>query len=96
MPTASSKAELVGSNVPRFLLSLMAIQAALNAVYDIRALFLIDRGQSDAATIARLFFLSSWVWVTVWIGLSVAMLARHHADNERAPLNSQPRWRAAT
>src|SRR5688572_1742049 len=32
-------------NAPRFLLSMLAIQVALNAVYDIRVLFLIDGGQ---------------------------------------------------
>ena len=54
-------------NAPRFLLSLLAIQVALNSVYDIRVLFLIDRGQSDAATMARLFLLPSWVWATAWM-----------------------------
>ena len=61
-------------NAPRFLLSLLAIQVALNSVYDIRVLFLIDRGRSDAATMARLFLLPSWVWATVWMLMSVAML----------------------
>jgi hypothetical protein len=61
-------------NAPRFLLSLLAIQVALNSVYDIRVLFLIDRGQSDAATMARLFLLPSWLWATAWMLTSVAML----------------------
>jgi hypothetical protein len=58
----------------RFLLSLLAIQVALNSVYDIRALFLIDRRQSDAATMARLFLLPPWVWATSWMLISLAML----------------------
>ena len=58
----------------RFFLSLLAIQVALNAVYDIRVLFLIDRSQSDAATMARLFLLPSWLWATMWMLMSVAML----------------------
>ena len=62
------------ANALRFLLSLLAIQVALNSVYDIRVLFLIDRGQSDAATMARLFLLPSWVWATSWMLISVAML----------------------
>ena len=62
------------ANALRFLLSLLAIQVALNSVYDIRVLFLIDRGQSDAATMARLFLLPSWVWATVWMLMSVALL----------------------
>lgn len=58
----------------RFLLSLLAIQVALNSVYDIRTLFLIGRGRSDAATMADLFLLPSWVWATAWMLVSVAML----------------------
>jgi hypothetical protein len=61
-------------NVARFVLSLLAIQVALNSVYDIRVLFLIDRGRSDAATMARLFLLPSWIWATTWMLMSVAML----------------------
>ena len=63
------------ANALRFLLSLLAIQTALNSVYDIRVLFLIDRGPSDAATMARLFLLPSWVWATSWMLISVAMLS---------------------
>ena len=62
------------ANAVRFLLSLLAIQVALNSVYDIRVLFLIDRGPSDAATMAQLFLLPSWVWATTWMIMSVAML----------------------
>jgi hypothetical protein len=63
------------ARAPRFLLSLIAVQVALNSVYDIRVLFLIDRGPSDAATMARLFLLPSWVWATSWMVISVAMLS---------------------
>jgi len=62
------------ANALRFFLSLLAIQVALNAVYDIRVLFLIGRSRSDAATMARLFLLPSWVWAMTWMLLSVAML----------------------
>jgi hypothetical protein len=41
-------------NALRLLLSLLAVQVALNSVYDIRVLFLVN-GPSDAATMARLF-----------------------------------------
>jgi hypothetical protein len=58
----------------RFLLSLLAIQVALNSVYDIRVLFLIDGGPSDASTMARLFVLPAWVWATAWMLISTAML----------------------
>ena len=51
------------------------IQVALNAVYDIRVLFLIDHGPSDAATMARLFLLPAWFWATLWMLISITMLA---------------------
>jgi hypothetical protein len=61
-------------SVPRFLLSLLAIQVALNSLYDIRTLFLVD-GPSDAATMARLFVLPAGVWAGGWMLVSLAMLA---------------------
>ena len=63
------------ANALRFLLSLLAIQVALNSVYDIRVLFLTDGRQSDAETMARLFVLPAWVWAAAWMLTSVAMLA---------------------
>jgi hypothetical protein len=62
------------ANAVTFLLSLLAIQVALNSVYDIRVLFLIDDGPSDAATMERLFLLPSWMWATMWMVISIAML----------------------
>jgi hypothetical protein len=61
------------ANALRFLLSLLAVQVALNSVYDIRVLFLVD-GPSDAATMARLFLLPAWFWAATWMLTSVAML----------------------
>jgi peptidase M50B-like protein len=78
------------ANALRFLLSLLAIQVALNAVYDIRVLFLIDRGQSDAATMARLFLLPSWVWATAWMLMSVATLGATLWMTRGRPVRS--RW----
>jgi Peptidase M50B-like len=59
--------------VPRFVLSLLAIQVALNAVYDIRVLFLVN-GPSDAETMARLFVLPAWLWASAWMVISGALL----------------------
>ena len=56
-----------------FALSVLAIQVALNAVFDIRALFLVH-GASDAQTMARLFLVPAWFWATLWMATSVAML----------------------
>jgi hypothetical protein len=57
----------------RFFLSVLAIQVALNAVFSIRVLFLVN-GPSDAETMARLFLAPAWVWATVWMATSAAML----------------------
>jgi hypothetical protein len=56
-----------------FFLSVLAIQVALNAVFDIRMLFFVH-GASDAQTMARLFAVPAPVWAIVWMGLSIAML----------------------
>jgi len=61
------------ANALRFVLSLLAVQVALNSVYDIRVLFMVD-GPSDAATMARLFLLPAWFWAATWMLMSVAML----------------------
>lgn len=62
------------ANTLRFLLSMLAIQVALNSVYDIRVLFFVG-GASDAATMARLSGVPAWVWATAWMLASVAMLS---------------------
>jgi Peptidase M50B-like len=59
---------------PRFVLGVLAVQVALNAVYNIRVLFLVH-GPSDAQTMARLFLLPAWLWAAAWMALSIAMLA---------------------
>jgi hypothetical protein len=58
----------------QFLVGLLAIQVALNAVFDIRVLYLVD-GSSDAVTMARLFLLPAWIWATLWMTVAIAMLA---------------------
>lgn len=62
-----------GGALPGFLLSVLAIQVALNAVFDIRMLFFV-RGHSDAETMARLFAAPAWIWASLWMAASVAML----------------------
>jgi hypothetical protein len=58
----------------KFVLSLLAVQVALNSVYDIRVLFLLDGGRSDAETMAGLFLLPSGLWASAWMLMSVSML----------------------
>lgn len=57
----------------QFLVGLLAVQVALNAVYDIRVLYLVD-GPSDAVTMATLFLFPAWLWATAWMLLAVGML----------------------
>jgi hypothetical protein len=60
--------------VSSFVLSLLAVQVALDSVYDIRVLFLVHVGYSDADTMARLFVLPAWFWAAVWMLVSIGML----------------------
>lgn len=60
--------------VSSFVLSLLAVQVALNAVFDIRVLFLLHGGHSDASTMASLFVLPTWVWASLWMAISVVLL----------------------
>ena len=57
-----------------FVLSVLAIQVALNAIFDIRVLFFV-RGPSDAATMARLFHTPAWIWAGVWMLISLGLFA---------------------
>jgi hypothetical protein len=59
----------------QFLVGLLAIQVALNAVYDIRVLYLVD-GRSDAVTMTHLFLLPAWVWATVWMLAATLWMTR--------------------
>jgi hypothetical protein len=60
--------------VSSFVLSLLAVQVALDSVYDIRVLFLVHGGHSDAETMARLFLLPTWMWASLWMLMSVGLL----------------------
>lgn len=60
--------------VPSFVLSLLAVQVALNSVFDIRVLFLLHGAHSDADTMARLFLLPAWTWASLWMLISIALL----------------------
>jgi hypothetical protein len=77
---------------PRFLLSLLAIQVALNSVYDIRGLFLLGRGQSDAVTMARLFLAPPWVWATAWMVMGIAMLGATLWMTRGSSRTTRGRW----
>ena len=52
--------------------SLLASQACINALLDIRVLYGVS-GPSDAAAMAELAGLWPWFWATVWMLISVAL-----------------------
>jgi hypothetical protein len=60
--------------VAGFAIGILAIQVALNAVFNIRVLFLVH-GPSDAQTMARLFLAPAWFWAALWMAISIGMLA---------------------
>ena len=60
--------------VSSFVLSLLAVQVALNSVFDIRVLFLVKGAHSDADTMARLFVLPTWTWASLWMLISTGLL----------------------
>lgn len=68
-------ARLLSARAARFALSLLAVQVGLNAVYDIRVLFLVAGAHSDADTMAGIFLLPSWIWAGAWMLASIALFA---------------------
>lgn len=70
-----------GTAVASGLLHLLAAQSCLNALLDIRVLFQVGsatvpgQGRSDAASMADLMLLPYWFWATLWMAISVVLLA---------------------
>ena len=58
----------------QFLVGLLAIQVALNAVYDIRVLYLVGRSVRRRDAWQQLFLLPAAVWATAWMLVAIAML----------------------
>ena len=54
----------------------LAVQAGLNALFDIRILFGLGSrgGTSDAHTLQKLFYLPHYFWALAWLGLSISMM----------------------
>lgn len=68
-------ARFATSAVSQFVVGLLAVQVALNAVYDIRVLFLVHGAHSDADSMAALFVLPAWFWAGLWMLLSIGLLS---------------------
>jgi len=64
-----------------FALAFLAVQCLLNALSDLKTLFFINAPlagshlHSDAANMAQVTGLPSFVWVLLWIGISVLMIS---------------------
>ena len=55
----------------------LAIQTALNSLFDIRILFELKSSKghmSDAHTLQKLFYLPHWVWAIAWLSISLMMM----------------------
>ncbi len=69
------------SSTASLLVNLLGAQSAVNALSDIRALFVIGSsgfdagGGTDAAALADLFLLPYWFWAGLWMVLSAALFA---------------------
>jgi hypothetical protein len=60
-----------------FFLSFLAIQCCLNALFDLRTLFLISTlsdGPSDAKNLERMTFVPAIIWTSIWIVTSAVAL----------------------
>lgn len=74
-------ARKAGTAVASGILHLLAAQSCLNALLDIRVLFMVGtstvpgQGRSDAATMQDLLLLPYWFWAALWMGLSVVLLS---------------------
>lgn len=63
--------------VAHFFLSFLAVQCCLNALYDLKTLFLlsaITNQSSDALNMQRLTLIPAVVWAVLWLGLSLVVL----------------------
>jgi hypothetical protein len=55
----------------------LAIQTALNALFDIRTLFSLgssSKTTSDAHTLQKIFYLPYWLWAFAWLAFSLWMM----------------------
>jgi hypothetical protein len=74
--------------VAHFFLSFLAVQCCLNALYDLRTLFLLSamtREASDAMNMQRLTMIPAVVWALSWLGLSLVVLwlaLRHYFERD--------------
>jgi hypothetical protein len=82
-----------------FAVAFLAIQCLLNAIFDLKTLFFINSPiggmdlQNDATNMADATGIPSFVWVLIWIGISVVMISlglRVYAVSQRTKQNDLP------
>ncbi len=83
------------AQVAHFFLSFLAVQCCLNALYDLRTLFLLaatTREASDAVNMQRLTMIPAVVWASLWLGLSLVVLwlaLRRYFERSSAVSNTE-------
>jgi hypothetical protein len=81
--------------VAHFFLSFLAVQCCLNALYDLRTLFLLSattREASDAMNMQRMTMIPAVVWALLWLGLSLVVLwlaLRRYFERSRTASGSE-------
>ncbi len=63
--------------IAHFFLSFLAVQCCLNALFDLRTLFLISATtnmRSDAAIMQELTLVPAIIWAAIWLGISIVAL----------------------
>ena len=72
-----------------FAVAFLAVQCLLNAVFDLKNLFIISTttgAHNDAMNMAEVTGLPSFVWIMIWIGISIVMISiglRVYAVNQK-------------
>jgi len=69
---------VTGKRLGHFFLSFLAVQSCLNALWDLKTLFLISatsNRHSDAYMMEQLTFIPATVWALLWLGISIVALA---------------------
>lgn len=71
-------AKKTGANFVNFTLAFLAVQLIFNAVFDLINVFYISTTtniHSDAANMAAITGIPAFVWVLIWIGISLVMIS---------------------
>ena len=92
-------AKYTSERTANFAVAFLAIQCLLNAVSDLATLFLINAPlsgmdiQNDATNMANATGLPSFIWVLIWIGISILMISiglRLYAVSQKSKQNDLP------